>query len=111
MKTQTDLIARVLGLLGIIQVGQDPAAEDAELVKGYIPGKFEELARRQILYVQNGGSIDEEYFLPLAKIIANAVGPEFGQAYSPDTDAREEQRLRDINRAPGVYATMRTDYF
>lgn len=111
MKTRTELITKALGLLGIIQVGQDPSAEDAELVNGYLDGKFSELARRQILYVQNCDSIDDEYFLPLAKIIANACGPEFGQAYSPDTDAREEQRLRDINRGPGVYETMRTDYF
>jgi hypothetical protein len=109
-RTQTDLIARALGMLGVIQVGNDPYPEDAELVKGYIAGKFEELARRQILYVQNFDAIDDEYFLPLAKIIANAVGPEFGQAFSQDTDDREEYRLRDINRGRATHPTVTGEF-
>ena len=110
-RTQTDLITRALGMLGVIQVGNDPSEEDAQLVRGYIVGKFEELARRQILYVQNFDAIDDEYFLSLAKIIANAVAPEFGMPYDPDADAREEYRLRDINRGNSVRPVVTSTFF
>ena len=106
-RTRTDLVARALGLLGVIQVGQEPSAEDRELVDSYIDGKVAELARREVFYVQDPNSIDDEAFLPLARMLANAAGPEFGQAYDGDVDAREELRLRDIDRRPNVYETLR----
>lgn len=110
-RTRSDLITRALGLLGIIQAGQDPSAEDVELVDGYIDGKREEIARRRVLYIQNIDAIDDEYFLPFARIIANAVAPEFGQPRDPGVDLDAERTLREMQREPGVSETVRAVYF
>ena len=110
MKTKAELISRALGFLNVIQAGQDPSAEDYALVEGHVSGKVAELARRKILYVNDVDSIEDELFLPLARLVANSAGPEFGQPYDPNVDAREEQRIKDINRGPSVYETLRTEY-
>lgn len=110
-RTRSDLIVRVLGLLGITETGQDPSAEDVELVDGYVDGKFAELARRRVFYVQADATIDDEAFLPLAKIVANAVAPEFGLPFDPNTDVREEARLREMQLEPGINDVIRAEYF
>lgn len=109
--TRTDLIDEVLDLLGVTQVGQDPAAEDVEKVDQMIAPVFASLAARRIIYVQDHEAIDEEYFNPLAIIIANHVGPKFGQAYDPSTDLVQERLLRAMQPQPGTGATLKVDYF
>ncbi len=110
MKTRTDLIIEVLDLLGVSQTGQQPAAEDVEKVDQSIDGKFSELARRKVFYVQDRNAIDEDAFQPLATLVANAVAPKFGVPRDPDVEIREERRLKDIDRSPLAFSTLRTEY-
>lgn len=110
-RTTIDLITEVLDLLGVSQVGQDPSAEDAEVVRRKIPSVLDRLAARRVVYVQNRDSIEDRFFDPLAVIVANNVGPKFGQSYDASTDAVQEAQLREMQREPNVSETVRAEYF
>lgn len=110
MKRRLDLIQSVLGLLYQAFPGEQITDTDIALVDSYIDGKFEELGRRKIYYVQDADAIDEAVFLPLAKIIANAVAPQYKLPFYPEVDVLEERRLRDVDRRPAHYVTLVTDY-
>ena len=109
-RTRTDLVTEVLQLLGVTQVGQPISAEDAEVVGAKIGSVFARLARRNVLYVQDD-AIDDEYFDTLAVIVANNVGPKFGQSFDPATDVMQEARRREIQQEPGADDTVRACYF
>ena len=110
-RTRSDLIVRALGLLGITQTGQDPSAEDIELVDDYVDGQFARLARLRVYYVQNDQEIEDEVFLPLARIVANACAPEFGQGRDPGVDLDAEATLRAMQLEPGINDVTRAEYF
>lgn len=106
MKSRADLIRAAIGMLYEAFPGEQATDDDIATVGGLIDGKFAELARRQVFYVQDADAIDDEVFLPLARIIANAAAPFYHLPFSPDVDAREEWRLRNIDRRPDHYDPM-----
>lgn len=110
-RTRKDLIVEVLDLLGITQTGNDPEPEDMLIVDKMIDGKVAELARRRVLYLQDVSAIEDEFFLPLARIVGNAAGPKFGQPRDPNIDFDAERTLREMQPEPGAGDTVRADYF
>lgn len=110
-RTRNDLVIEVLDLLGVSQVGQDPSPEDQKIVDQKIDGIISRLSRRRVVYVQNVEQIEDEFFDPLAVIIANNVGPKFGQSFDPSTDAQQEALLREMQQEPGADDVVRAQYF
>lgn len=111
-RTRADLIVEALDLLGVSQAGQAPSAEDVEAVDRQIDGKFAELARRHVIYVANADEIDDEFFLPLARVVANAAAPKFSQPRDPGVDLDAEATLRALQMAlPRPSSPLRADYF
>ncbi len=79
-KTRAELIDQVLIRLQILAFGQSSSAEDVQKVDGLINPAIAQLQALGIFYVSdageagpptNGGSIEDEIFLPLADYIAS----------------------------------------
>lgn len=95
-KTQQDLIIAALGKLNAYGVGETPSAEDVEKVRGYIEPRLAQLAADRVYYVADVEEIDDEAFIPLSIIIANAAATDFGQATDDAVDRAQESRLRSM---------------
>lgn len=93
-KTQQDLIVSALQELNALGVGETPSAEDADTIRQYVEPRVAQLAADRVLYVSDVEEIPDEVFIPLAKLIANAAAPKFGQASKPEVDQAEESKLR-----------------
>jgi hypothetical protein len=103
-KTRGDLVNRALNILGAVGSGQTASPEDVALVDALVDPVLEELARRGVTYVGNGGvegdmttgDFSPSEFIPLAITLAKAAVSDFGGdiagAYSMAVDA--EARLR-----------------
>jgi hypothetical protein len=77
-KTRAELINQCLISLGVIAQGQSVEADEVEKMDGFIDPAVALLAKLQIYYVQDAGSlgpsdgaIEDEAYLPLADWIAN----------------------------------------
>jgi hypothetical protein len=83
-KTRDQLIYRALKNLGQIEPGEAPAAEDYAAVDDLVDPLIATLAANDIYYVANPDEIDNEVYLPLARLLANVAGPDFGSAINED---------------------------
>jgi hypothetical protein len=110
-RTRTALITRVLDLLGVTEVGNDPSAEDTSVVDLNVDTVFAQLARRRVFYVQDPNVIEDEFFDPLAVIVANNAGPSFGQSYDPATDALQENKLLQMQPDADATEPVHACYF
>jgi hypothetical protein len=96
-KTQQELIVAALGKLNACGVGEAPSAEDVEKVRGYVEPRLAQLAADRVYYVPDVEEIDDEAFIPLSILIANAAASDFGQATDDKVDRAQEARLRSMN--------------
>ena len=80
MRTRTELINQALLNLGAVAVGQAVDADTSSLVDGLIDGLIAELERRDVIYIQDITTygIEDEFFQPLARILAWRAAPAFG---------------------------------
>lgn len=113
-KTQADLVVAILEDLMILEVGQSVAPEDSEAITRRLQPKVEELNAKEIAYIPDIDSIDDEYFLPLVRIMAYECAKAFGvsgaqrEAMKADvTDA--ENTLRDIVSNKGTNQMLTTE--
>jgi hypothetical protein len=109
-KTRTDLINEALDLLGVVGAGQTPAAEDRAVIDGKIEPKLAELARREIVYVPDADTVDDEIFDALATLLAEEAGPKFGRPRDLGVRLEAEGRLIAMQGGAGL-ETVRADYF
>lgn len=110
-KTRNDLINRAAKLLALIEPGESPASEDYDSLDGLIDPLVEQLAADQIHYVGDPDAIDAAIFEPLARLLANMAGPDFGSPINEDARRRDEQTLRRMGSARPTYEVMKVDYF
>lgn len=110
-KTRDQLIERALKMIGALQPGEAAAAEDADTVDELIDPLIAQLAADRIITIQDVDAIDLEVFLPLASLLANAAGPDFGSPFNDQAKARDEQTLRRINSTDPTYETMTATYY
>lgn len=110
-RTRTELKVKALDKLGVSQAGQDPSAEDVAVIEGYVDPVLDMLAREKVVYVNDRNAIDNEFFLPIATILANAAANDFGGAYDEGVDEREKRKLRILQPRPGGYPVQQVDYF
>lgn len=108
-KTKQELMIAVLQDVVSLGAGQDPSAEDAEVVNGRINTVLANLNGREILGLGSTETFDDAVFDLLAIIVAQWVNPAFGAVRDEATILRAEYDLRVIGRPGGVSDILRTD--
>lgn len=107
--TRQELVTQACYDLGVAYPGQAPQSEDYADVDKFLDGLLSQLVRRGVVYVQNDEAIEDEFFRPLAILLANEAKTEFGGG---DFDvAGAESRLREMNRSGPTYELMQGTYF
>ena len=101
-KTREELVHQALRELEELPEGQAATAEQYRSVDRHVSGLLEDLRDREVVYVPNIELIDERFFIPLAKILADRSKPAFGMA--------GDQGLRaEALRAEADLAAMQQD--
>lgn len=95
-KTRAELIDEVAGLLNILGPGETLSAEDQDVIDGKIDPEVARLSAREIVYIADVESIEDEYFDDLAILVAETAGPKFGQGRNPVVRNDAENRLREM---------------
>ena len=113
---RTALIHRALRNLGCLPQGQSPSAEETQSISDLIDVTVENLRARNIAKIDDVDFIDDEFFTPLAHVVAAAAAPEFGQEQNQAIWALKERAEIDLKYMyDNLYReqprTMRTDYY
>lgn len=111
VKTRAQLIQRALKNIGIIEPGEAPSSEDYATVDDLIDPLIAQLAADQIAYISDSDAIELEYYMPLARLLGNAAGPDFGSAINEQAKAIDEQILRRLTASKPTYETLKVSYF
>ena len=111
-KSSMELITRALERLQRVGAGQDPSAEDAQLLRDNLGPLLEELAQQEVIFVADTEAIPDIVFLPLANRLAAEVSADFGLgAVDPAIINSLNQRLRLTWVAKPLYQVQQADYF
>jgi hypothetical protein len=109
-KTRDQLIYRALKNLGQIEPGEAPAAEDYAAVDDLVDPLIATLAVNEIYYVADPDEIDNEVYLPLARLLANAAGPDFGSAINEEAKRIDEALLKKISATKPLYTVAKGQF-
>ena len=110
-KTRIDLIARAASELGVLSSGQPLSDEDAAAIGALVDPLLRQLALDDVADVADAGAIPSEYFLPLARLLANEASPSFGIAYSLDAKLENERQLRRLAATRPTRESLKATYF
>ncbi len=110
-KTRSQLLERAAKDLGIIEPGETLSTEDAETFDGLVDPLVATLAADEIVFIANTEEIELEFFLPLARLLANIAGPDFGSPINEDAKRADEQILRRITSTRPTYQPLISEYF
>lgn len=111
VKTRSDLINRALKDLGIIEPGETAATEDYDTMDGLVDPLIAQLSVDQIIEIQDTDAIELAFFLPLARLLANMAGPDFGSPINEPAKLQDEQTLRRMASTKPTLETIKTTYF
>lgn len=110
-KTRAQLITRALKSLGQLDPGEDPSPEDYATLDDLIDPLIAQLAADEVVYIQDAEAIELEFYLPLARLLANAAGPDFGSPVNLDAKTTDEAELRRLNASKPTFQTVKTEYY
>lgn len=110
-KTRSQLRERAAKDLGIIEPGETLSTEDSDTFDGLIDPLVAQLSADQIVYIQDTEAIEVEFFLPLARLLANLAGPDFGSPINEQAKATDEATLRRLASTRPSYEPMQGHYF
>jgi hypothetical protein len=110
-KTRTQLKQRAGKLLALIEPGEALSTEDDATLDDLIDPLLAQLAVSDIVYVADSEEIDIEVFLPLARLLANAAGPDFGSPINEEAKQADEAELRKILATKPTYEPLRGEYY
>lgn len=111
-KTKTELATRALGILGKLEAGQSPAAEDLTLIEEVIDPLVSQLGLEGVTYVGDPDLIDDAVFLPLARRVALEVAPDFGlPAVDEATIEAANRPLYRLSASSPTYTPQKAKYF
>jgi len=110
-KTRSQLIERAAKDLGIIEPGETLAAEDQDTFDGLLDPLLAQLSADGIVYIQDDEAIENQYFLPLARLLANIAGPDFGSPINEDAKMQDEKTLRRLTTAKPSFETLKTEFY
>lgn len=110
-KTRSQLKERAAKNLAIIEPGETLSTEDNETFDGLVDPLIAQLAADQIVYISDADEIELEYFLPLARLLANIAGPDFGSPINEAAKAEDEMTLRRLTSTKPTGDRLRVRYF
>lgn len=111
MTTRAQLIGMVLGIMGVVPVGQDPSSEDYALVDGAIDGKILDLRQRKIIEIYDLTEFEDAYAEWLAWVIAQRVAPYFGTSTDATAVLYAESMLRQHRGPTWFHQPVQVDYY
>jgi hypothetical protein len=111
IKTRDQLIYRALKNLGQIEPGEVPAPEDYASVDDLVDPLIAQLAVDNVYYIDNPDEIDSEIYLPLARLLANVAGPDFGSAINEDAKQVDEALLKKMAATKPMFTVARGQFF
>lgn len=110
-KTRAQLIERALKSIGVLEPGEAASPEDSATVDGLIDPLIAQLATDQIATIADVEEIELDLFMPLARLLANAAGPDFGSPINQEAKAIDEQALRRLTATKPTYERLKAEYF
>lgn len=110
-KTRADIQFKALSIIVGGDVGQEPSAEDADTLDGYIDSVSAELAADGTAYISDPDELEDELFIPFCKLVANAAAEEFGAKSDEAFAQQQRNRIRVIVRQTATYGPQQTEYF
>ena len=110
-KTRTDLIERAATELGVLPSGQPLSDEDSATIGALVDPLTRQLSLDDVVDVSDTSAVPSEYFLPLARLLANEAAPSFGVPYSLDVKMENERQLRRLSATRPGRETLKTTYF
>lgn len=110
-KTRTQLKERAAKDLGIIEPGETMSPEDEETFDGLVDPLIAQLAADDIAYIDDSEAIPLEMFLPLARLLANIAGPDFGSPVNEQAKLTDEQTLKRITSTRPTYSVTQGSYY
>lgn len=109
-KTRTDLINRAATELGALPSNATLSDEDRATIDALVDPLLSELSI-STLAINDSEAIPVEYFLPLARLLANEAAPSFGQAFSVDLKAANQRMLRRLGGTKPTREPVKAQYF
>lgn len=110
-RTRVDLIERVATELGVLPSGQPLPDEDAVTIGSLFDPLLRQLSLDGVVDVADSDAIAPEYFLALARLLANESGPSFGLQYSLDAKLENERQLRRLTATSPTRETLKAIYY
>ena len=110
-KTRTDLIERAASELGVLPSGQPLSDEDAATLGALVDPLLQQLALDDVAEVADSDAVPAEFFLPLARLLANEASPSFGAAYSLDAKLENERQLRRLTATRPTRERQKATYY
>lgn len=110
-RTRADLRFKALSIVVGGDVGEVPSDEDATTLDNYIDDVVAELSTKNIVYVSDLDTIDNDIFGTLAQLVAVAAAEEFGGKTDPQKKKFFENEMRSITADTPGYGPQQTEYF
>lgn len=111
VKTRVDLVERAATELGALPSGETLDPGDQATIDDLVDPLIMQLSLDGVVDVSDTDAIPSEWFLPLAKLLANVAAPSFGQQESPEVKALQERMLRKITATKPTFQVLKTTYY
>ena len=110
-KTRTQIIHRALAAIGALEPGEAPSTEDYNTMDNLFDPLIAQLMADDIIYIDDADNIPVAYFIPLANLLGNMAGPDFGSPVNDDAKRRDEATLKRLVSTRPSYEVMKGNYF
>lgn len=111
-KTREQLIERAATELGVLTSGEALSDEDSDTFDNLVDPLVRSLSLDNVVTIGDvEESIEAEFFLPLARLLANEAAPAFGQQYSRDVKLENERQLRRLSAARPTGEALKAVYY
>lgn len=111
VKTRAQTIERAGIDLGLVQPGEALSPEDYNTLDGLFDPLIAQLFADRVFYISNSDAIDVSIFLPVASLLANYAGPNFGSPINDAALMRDQNILRRIASTDPIYSPQLGEYF
>lgn len=106
-KTRAQLIERAAASIGVKEPGEALSSEDYDTFDDLVDPLISQLSADGVAYIENDEEIPNEYFVPLANLLANMAGPDFGSPVNDQAKERDEATLRRLASTKPTYTPLK----
>jgi hypothetical protein len=110
-KTRAEIQKKAIDILVGGDVGSSMSAEDATALDGYIDSVVAEVNADGTTYIGDPDTLDDELFLPLSKLVANAAAEEFGGKSDENMAQQMRNRIRVLTRQTPGFGPQVVEFF